>query len=379
MRPLTRWLSALGLSAVLLLATTFPLPHSRVTAQSAWSADPAYLFAGRYEGEWTAQVGPTASVPGAGGGAMFEQRAGELRGTLALDVGCDGTVAGDVRGQTSSPAAFAALVDGAEGPRVLSASLDVVAEGALSGALNARGATGAANRAEASLDGVLRDLPSELETSAVPVGVQRFYSGAGAMRLALLEGAPGRLAGSAQASLDLISPSGSGEPALALSLDGRWVTTRVAVALCPWQATVVASGAFGNEELHDERLELTFRATPDGRVEGEGRGQALIRGGPPGGCEYSGGGPFAVQVVGEARDGRFRLRLEDDEQPQLLVVTTCADGRFVGPQAALSTAFGWIELPAAVGAQAHLGLPTVPDAQGVLDVTIRPAVGDAAP
>lgn len=363
----------------MLLAMQLTLPSSSTAAQSPWSAEPTYRYAGRYEGEWTAQIWLGSSEATTGERAVFEQRAGELRGTLALDVGCDGAIAGEIQGQTRSPAAVAAIASGAEGPRVLSATLDVVAEGSFSGALTGRGAGGAVSRAEAALDGALRDLPSELETTAVPAGVQRWYTGAGTMRLALLEGEPGRLAGSAEASLELVGPLGVEEPALTLSGEGRWVAARVAVALCPWQATVLVSGAFGNEQLHDERLEIAFRATPDGRIEGEGRGQAIIHGGPPGGCEYSGGGPFAVQVVGEARDGRFRLRLEDYEQPQLLLVTTCADGRFVGPQAPLSTAFGWIELPATVGAQARLALPTVPDAQGVLDVTVRPAVGGTPP
>ena len=70
-------------------------------------------------------------------------------------------------------------------------------------------------------------------------------------------------------------------------------------------------------------------------------------------------------ISGEALDGRFRLRLEDFEQPQLLVATTCANGRFVAPQAPLTPRFGPIELPEQVGAQTQLTLPpTAPDIRG---------------
>jgi hypothetical protein len=380
MRPLTRTLLCLG--ALVLGLSTGPAHPSPPTtlAQPGWAAEPTYRFAGHYEGDWTADLTLDPSAPPGGWQTVLEQRGGELRGTVALDVACDGAVSGQAQGQSQTPTAFAAIADGPGGPRVLSATLDLGAEGGFTGSLAGHAADGAASRVQAALAGALRDLPSDLETAAAPLAVERYYTGAGTIGWDLQEGTPARLAGSLAANFALAAPDGAGEAPPALRAAGRWVAARTAVALCPWQATVAVSGAVANEQLHDERLQLTFAATPDGRIEGTGRGQATIRGGPPGGCTYSGGGPIAALVGGEARDGRFRLRLEDFDQPQLLVTTTCATGRFVGPQAPLSTRFGTIELPELVGAQAHLTLPpTVPDAWGTLDVTIAPVVGGTPP
>ena len=380
MRSLTRWLVGPAWLTLVLLAPPRGAPTPAALAQSAWAPEPTYRYAGHYEGEWTAEASPDSTETASGRSSVFEQRAGELRGTVGLDVGCDGAVSGQARGQTRLPIALAAIADGAEGPRVLAATLDLVVEGAFTGAVGSRGAEGPTSAVEAALRGSLRDLPSELETVAVATSLERWYTGAGRLSWGLLEGAPGRLAGSAGASVQLLIPDSADRPPLPLHATGRWIAARVAAALCPWQASVSVSGAVGNEQLQEERLDLTFQITPDGRVEGEGRGQAAIRGGPPGGCVYSGGGPFAVVVGGEVRDGRLYLRLEDFEQPQLLLTTTCADGRFVGPQAPLSTRFGPIEVPAVAGAQAHLTLPpTVPDARGTLDVVVTPALGAAPP
>jgi hypothetical protein len=379
MRALIQFLLTVAAVAVVPFAGSQVGITSSARAQSAWAAEPTYRFAGRYEGEWTADVWLEEHEPRTSLGALFEQRAGQMAGAVTLDVGCDGTVAGQAHAQTRAPAAFAATVDGEEGPRVLSATLDLVVDGALEGGLASRAVAGPTG-AEAALGGTLRDVPGDLESAAEALGAQRWFAGSGSSRWALAEGQPGRLAGSADGSVDLLIPDGSREGRMGLRVTGRWVAARTAIALCPWRAAVIVRGAFGNEQLHDEQVEVIFRPTGDGRLEGEGRGQATIRGGRPGGCEYSGGGPFAVHVVGEARDGVFRLRLEDYEQSQLLLTTTCASGRFVGPQVALSTLFGVVELPEALGGRAHVDLPpTVADARGALDVTIDPVAGGAVP
>jgi hypothetical protein len=361
-------------SGALPVSTASPL-----SSQAAWAAEPTYRFAGRYEGEWTADVWLDELEPSVPAETVFEQRAGQAAGSVVVDVACDGVVTGQAHGQTRTSAAFASVTAGDQVPRVLSATLDVVLDGALQGGLASRAAGGPA-AGEASLEGSLRDVPGDLESVAAPVGVQRWYTGAGVSRWALAEGQPGRIAGSLEMTLQLAAPEGMSAQRVGVGVAGRWVAARTALALCPWRAAVVVRGAFANEQLHDEQVEVVFWPTADGRLEGDGRGQALIRGGPPGGCEYSGGGPFAVHVVGEARDGRFRLRLEDYEQAQLLVTTTCPSGRFVGPQAALSALFGFVELPEVVGARAHVDLPaTVADVRGTLDVTIEPVAGGGVP
>jgi hypothetical protein len=369
---------------VLLLLSLIPIsrlnPPTPAVAQAPWAAEPTYRFAGHYEGEWSTDVAPEPAEAATGSRTVFDQQPGDLRGRLAVDVACDGTVSGQAQAQTQTPIALAAIVDGPEGPRVLSASLDVVAATSFTGTLARRAADGPSSTVDAALAGVVRDLPTDVESAAVPTRLERYYTGGGSLAWGLLEGIPGRLAGAVTTTLDLTSPTSADEPPLTVKGTGRWVVARVAAALCPWQATVSVSGAVANEQLHDERSELTFSATPDGRLEGAGRGQATIRGGPAGGCTYSGGGPFAVLVAGEAADGRFRLRLEDFEQAQLLVTTTCPTGRYVAPLAPLTPHFGPIELPEQVGAQVQLTLPsTVPDARGTLDVTISPVVGAAPP
>jgi hypothetical protein len=263
---------------------------------------------------------------------------------------------------------------------VLVATLDVVSEGGFDGSLGGRRGEGHGGRVDAALDGALRDLPSDLETAAASTDIQRNYSGPADDQWTLQGGEPGRLAGAVEGAGELSVPTGAFEPRFLLRSRGQWSATRVAQTLCPWRGSVVVSGAFGNQETHEEQLELTFRPTGDGQLEGDGVGEATIRGGPPGGCDYSGGGPFAVQVLGEERAGLFRLRLEDYEQPQLVITTTCAGGRFTAPQPTLSTLFGTIELPQAVGARAHVTLPdSLPDARGTLDVSISPLMGADPP
>src|SRR3954469_7207270 len=82
-------LCVMGLSAL-------PLPAA---AQATLAAEPTYRYAGRYEGEWQGE----AALDAAAGGMVLEQRAGALRGTLMLDVGCDGAVSGQAQGQTVAP------------------------------------------------------------------------------------------------------------------------------------------------------------------------------------------------------------------------------------------------------------------------------------
>ncbi|HZS00983.1 MAG TPA: hypothetical protein VFE37_19850 [Chloroflexota bacterium] len=380
MRPRigSRLASAFLVFTSLALATGLP-PHP-ASGQAALAPEPTYRYAGHYEGPWTAQVSLDEADSGTVGPALFDQRAGALQGTITLDVGCDGSVSGQAHGQTSQPAALAALADGPAGPRVLTAALDLVADGAVSGTLSSRSAAGDLTSLQAALAGALRDLPAELETVAAPESVERAYLGAGTLRLEIQDGAPGRLAGRAAASLRLSTPTVGDQPPAGVTLSGPWVASRTAVALCPWQGSVTVSGAIAIQQLHDERLDVTFHVTPDGRIEGDGRGVAALRGGPPGGCVYSGGGPFAVLVDGEAHDGRFYLHLEDFDQPQLVLTTSCATGRFDAPQTPLSTRFGRIELPEEVGAHAQLTLPpTLPDTRGMLDITITPIDGAAPP
>ncbi|HLH27067.1 MAG TPA: hypothetical protein VK066_31495 [Chloroflexota bacterium] len=378
MRPLTRWPFALVALVVLLLRGALS-PPPPAPAQTAWAAEPTYRYAGHYEGDWSAALEVESSET-TDAGAVFEQQAGELRGTVALDVACDGSVSGQAAGQSATAPAFAALATGDQGPRVLSARLDVVIESPFAGTLASRAAEGTASKVDLAVDGALRDLPVEVESVAAPVPFQRWYSGAGAVRLALQEGAPGRLAGDLDGRLDLGAGSGQYDPSLRPRLRGRWVAGRAAVALCPWRGDVVVSGAFGDEQLQSERLELTFQPTGDGQLEGEGRGEAAISGGTPGGCEYAGGGSFAVLVSGEAQQGRFRLRLDDGGQPQLLLTTSCPGGRYVSAQTLLTPLFGALELPESPGASAHLDLPpTQPDIGGSLDISIAPVDGAAPP
>jgi hypothetical protein len=231
-----------------------------------------------------------------------------------------------------------------------------------------------------ALAGVLSSPPNEADEPSPPVPVQRWYASDSRGEWALLGAAPGHLNGTWQGLASLRVAPGPYEPSWQVEGRGGWRAQRVAVALCPWRGTARAAGAFTNEQRHAETVEFELWPTGDSGVVGEGAGRAEVSGGVPGGCEYSGGGAFAVRVVGELRDGRFRLRLEDDEHPQLLVTTTCATHRHVAPHAALTTVFDWFELPEAAGAQARLDAPraAVP-VQGVLEVTIQPASGAAPP
>src|SRR5437879_1194534 len=119
MRRLNRSYSCSALLTAGLLLSLAPATPS--TAQSPWAAEPTYRFAGRYAGVWTAEVALDPVDAGAAWPAILEQRVGEVRGTVAIDVGCDGVLSGQAQGQTRPPLAFASIADGAEGPRVLSA------------------------------------------------------------------------------------------------------------------------------------------------------------------------------------------------------------------------------------------------------------------
>jgi hypothetical protein len=350
-------------------------------SQGAWSSEPTFHFAGRYEGEWrTEPLELTFAGGNAAAGVVTERRGGALQGTLSLDVGCDGSLSGHARGQTAAAPTFRAIIPGPDGARVLAASLDLVADGELAGSLSARRAASRRGMVEAALVGELGGLGDEGEEPAPPQPVQRWYVGETASDWELASAVPGAIAGTWRGAANLAIAGGPYDPAAGIESQGTWQARRVAVALCPWRGTARASGAFINEQRHEETVQLELWPTGDGRVVGEGIGRAEVFGGTPGGCEYSGGGPFSVRVVGEHRDGRFRLRLEDDEHPQLVVTTTCGSMRHAAPHAALATHFEWLELLEAPGAAARLESPRGGGPlRGTLEVVIQPASGAAPP
>lgn len=350
-------------------------------AQGTWSSEPTFHFAGRYEGEWSADplelTFPGGSQPPT---VVAERRPGALRGTLTLDVGCDGGLSGHARGQTTAGPSFRAILAGPDGVRMLGAAVDLVVDGELAGSLGGRRVGSQLGAVEAALVGELTALGSESEEPVPPQPVQRWYAGAAVGEWELASAEPGALSGTWRGAANLDIAGAPYEPPARVESQGGWHARRVAVALCPWRGTGRARGAFANQQRHEETIQLELWPTGDGRIIGEGSGLAQVSGGAAGGCEYSGGGGFTVRVVGDHRDGRFRLRLEDDEHPQLLVTTTCAGSQHVAPHAALATHFDWLELAVAPGATARIEAPRGPVAvQGSLEVVIQPASGAAPP
>ena len=104
--------------------------------------------------------------------------------------------------------------------------------------------------------------------------------------------------------------------------------------------------------------------------------RATVSGGIAGGCEYSGGGVFAVRVVGDYQPGRFRVQFSDDDQPQLLVTTTCPSGRYVAPQGLLATGFSAVEVEERAGAAGRAAADGA--TRGALEMSIAPQ-GEVAP
>ncbi|HWP28410.1 MAG TPA: hypothetical protein VFB73_02555 [Chloroflexota bacterium] len=375
----------LGLFTALLAAAIAPSGDSprSTTGQAAWAAEPTYRFAGRYAGEWVAE--PLSLTP-AGDPAeavqAFQSQAGQLRGMLTLDLDCDGRLRGEARAQTSDDPRFAAIFSGSDSTMGMQAALDLVAQATLSGSLAAREAASEAALVEATLEGTLVSLEPVAEEAPPPEPAffQRWYAASPASHWEIRAGAPGQLRGTWTGAADLAIPAGAQQPGLVLRTRGEWTATRTAVALCPWRGTATATGTFAGVQQYHETVEFRFWPTGDGHLTGSGTGVATVTGGPAGGCQYTGGGPFAVRVVGEQAGGRFRFRLEDGEQSQLVVTTTCPHGRFSAPQPALSTAFGPIEVPEVAGAQARLEAPQRPGPlQGTLEVTVEPAAGAAPP
>jgi len=305
---------------------------------------------------------------------------GRLRGRIALEIACDGTITGQARGQTEAQPRFTATYFGSGGQRVTRASLDVVAELALAGRLAAGSGVAQPARVDGMLDGATMEPPRDDDTFPVVTLFQRAYATQAPSRWDLLAGDPDHLQGTWDGTADLAVPALPDQPALQVRSAGRWLVSRVAVELCAWQGVATVHGAFGNEQRHDETLELVFWPSGDGRVHGEAHGVATVSGGSPGGCEYSGGGAFVARVGGEQVAGRFRLWLEDDDQPQLLVTVTCPSGRYIAPHAALSTAFASIEIAEASGAEARLDNPRPGTAtRGTLTLNVRPAAGASPP
>jgi hypothetical protein len=347
-----------------------------------------HRFAGRYVGEWHTEALQLAEgSPGAPTVLAFSTQPGQMRGELVLELECDGSLSGRARGQTERPLPFTAAVqDGGRIADVLGA-LDLVAEVDLGGGLVGRRADVRHSQLDAAMEGRATERPEpapsppeEEPTPSAPVPFQRWFVAEPASRWDFSTAQPGALAGSWQGSLDLRVSAAGFQPGLAVRSHGRWAVARVAERLCPWQGTVAVEGAFLNEQRHRETLQLMVWPTPDGRLTGTAAGQAEVSGGPPSGCHYSGGGAFTLRVVGERSQGRFRLRLEDDEQPQLLVVATCPSGRYVAPHRPLAALFPPLEVAETPGAQAAAEATPAPGGgRGSLQLTIQPVAGAAPP
>jgi hypothetical protein len=363
------------MAALMLLAAAAP-----TAAQSGWSSEPTFRWAGRYEAEWTAEAVELAAPRPPSGSRIVQRRPGVLRGAMTLDIGCDGAISGEARAQTQSPPWYQAWVDGPEGARSLEAILDLVGQASLAGTLGGRVAASQTSALDVALTGSLTASPTEEEPAPPPAPLQAWYASNPSGRWTILAGEPGYLSGAWDGAVALSLPADAYQPGLQIEAQGAWRARRVAVALCPWRGIARATGTLGNEQRHDEIAEFTFRPTGDGRLVGEGTAQAQVTGGTAGGCTYSGGGPFAVRVSGEQRDGRFRLRLDDDEHPQLLVTTVCGGNTHVGPQPALVTAFDWLEVSERAGTGAALDATRAASPlRGTLEVTLEPASGASPP
>ncbi len=358
----------------LALATSLLPPMTG--AQGGWAREPTYRYAGTYHGEWVSDSLSVALASEPGSGILlFTAKPGHLRGPLEIVVGCDGAVRIDAQAQSDSASTYTALVSAAGSLRLVDGRLNLIARATLAGRLT----THAADEGSGHVDLAADEAVTVPATGASPGGVsvaQRWQAADSALRWQLLAGEPGRLQGTWDNAGDVALPAGPGQPALRLSARGSWTAARDVAERCPWRGHATARGAVVEGQMHEETLEFVFRTTADGHLEGEGTGHASVYGGTPGGCQYTGGGAFAVRVGGEYRGGQFRVQLTDDDQPQLLVTTTCPSGQYVAPQGLLATAFGTVELAEAPGAH---GEATVSgDSSGVLDVGIEP-VGELAP
>jgi hypothetical protein len=347
-------------------------------AEEGLAPEPTYRYAGRYEGEWQAPVDVMVLESAAPFGQGVHPRVGALGGHLTLAVGCDGTLTGEVRGETRRPLHLSAVVERDGAPRFLDGTLALGVHAVLHGTLTERRGLVDSGLVEAALAGATRDLPHDLETAETPQPLQAWFADDASGTWTIAQGAPGELAGEWTGARSLALVLGPEGPTLGVQPGGRWRATRTAVALCPWRGMARAVGSLGEAQRQEELLEFRFWPTGDGAVVGEGMGEARLSGGPPGRCGYSGGGPFAVRVTGQERAGRFRLRFEDDDHPQVWLVTTCPTSRHVTVQPALTARFGPVELPAVAGATAE-ATPLAPPAHGTLEVTIAPESGAAPP
>ncbi len=371
-----RWPSRSALALGLLFLWPLLLPAGDGRAQSGWASEPTYRYAGAYHGEWVSTSSEVALASEAGSGiVLFTSRPASVRGIVDLEVACDGTVRLEARGHTDSTPTYAALVSTALGLRLVDGRLDLAARATLAGRLSARRAEDGSGYVEAALEEAVSAPATAAGTGGVSLG-RRWHAADSRPRWQLLAGEPGRLQGTWDSAADLAIPGAAGEPALRLGARGSWSATRHSTESCPWRGQATARGAVVEGQMHEESVEFVFRLTADGRLEGEGSGRARVYGGVPGGCEFSGGGMFSVRVGGEYRAGRFRVQLTDDEQPQLLVTTTCPSGQYVAPQTALATAFGTVELAEAPGARGQSTAGGT--ASGVLEVGIEP-LGELAP
>jgi hypothetical protein len=366
------------LALVLLLGgLTIVGPPSRpLRAQVTWANEPTYRYAGSYRGDWVSDDYDLSLESPAGSGILlFTARAGHLRGAVDLDVGCDGGLRLSAEGQTDVAPTFTALASTGEGLRLVEARLDQVARLALTGRLVARGAAAGESQVEAVVDQVV----TKPATSASPgqtLVERRSQDGVAGSLWQFSAGEPGRLRGTWYGTIDQTIAGGAAEPAIRIGARGSWTAERQTVEWCSWTGRASARGTLTDGQAHEETLDFTFRPTGDGHVVGEGSGRATVSGGVAGGCEYSGGGVFAVRVVGDYHAGRFRVQFADDDQPQLLVTTTCPSGRYVAPQGLLTTGFSAVEVEERAGATGRVAADGA--ARGALELSIAPQ-GEIAP
>jgi hypothetical protein len=366
-------------SVALLVALALAAPAD--AAQDLLAPVPTFLYAGRYEGEWRAErlavVLPAGDSPVA---VPANAAPAQLQGRLVLDIACDGALTAEAQGQTFPGPGLAVQWAGAEADYAAAGVLDLVAAASWQGALADRGWS-AAGRVDAALDGTLLARPREGdEPIALPAPLRRWYAADVASRWTLARGAPGELVGTWAAALDLGFSLAPDAPPLAVRSAGGWRVQRVAVALCPWRGTLRVHGSLPPVARQEEVLELTFWPTGDGGVVGEGRGEATLGGGAPGGCQYAGGGPLAVRVVGEQRAGRFTLRLADDDQPQLVLAAACPSGRSALPHPALAPRLGPLTVGAEPGAVLQTRLPAgAGGPEASVELRVAPAAGAAPP
>jgi hypothetical protein len=87
-----------------------------------------------------------------------------------------------------------------------------------------------------------------------------------------------------------------------------------------------------------------------------------------------------MRVVGERARGILKLRLEDDEQPQLNVITICSTGRHVMAQRPAAAYFPAIEVAETIGGQATVqAVASTAGVRGTLRLTVEPVAGAQPP